>query len=241
MTTERTIQIGVLGDRRDDFEPHQLVQPAFEHAAADLGATVECTWLATPELRGLAAAGLDRFDGFLVSPGSPYRDLEGMLHGIKLVRLSRRPVLGNCAGFQHMVLEFAQNAAGMDEAYSLEYGEQEGTAIIAWSACRLSGQILPITLVSGTLAHQLYGTEQVEERYYCQFALDPAYELPLQQAGLRISGRDPEGLARVIELPARRFYLGTLFVPQARSRPGAPHPVITGFLTRALDGVTQPV
>jgi CTP synthase (UTP-ammonia lyase) len=41
---------------------------------------------------------------------------------------------------------------------------------------------------------------------------------------------DNDGEARILELPHHRFYIGTLFVPQAQSEPGKPHPLITAYL-----------
>jgi CTP synthase (UTP-ammonia lyase) len=37
----------------------------------------------------------------------------------------------------------------------------------------------------------------------------------------------------VVELPDHKFFIATLFVPQMRSRPGLPHPLVTGWLQAA--------
>jgi CTP synthase (UTP-ammonia lyase) len=50
---------------------------------------------------------------------------------------------------------------------------------------------------------------------------------------MKITGEDPEGEIRVVEWPDHPFFLGTLYVPQARSLPDQPHPLVSGFL-RAL-------
>src|SRR5205814_317332 len=39
--------------------------------------------------------------------------------------------------------------------------------------------------------------------------------------------------ARVIALPGHPFFIGTLFVPQARSTPERPHPLVTAFVAAA--------
>ena len=49
-------------------------------------------------------------------------------------------------------------------------------------------------------------------------------------------GTDQDDEARVLELPDRRFYLATLFVPQLSSAPESPHPLIVAFLRAAADG-----
>ena len=58
-----------------------------------------------------------------------------------------------------------------------------------------------------------------------------------RRSALGISGFDDEGEIRVIELLHHPFFLGTLFVPQLRSTPTSPHPLVTAFL-QAVVGVT---
>lgn len=41
----------------------------------------------------------------------------------------------------------------------------------------------------------------------------------------------------MIELPGHPFFMGTLFVPQTRSTPQKPHPLVTAFL-RAVAGAS---
>jgi CTP synthase (UTP-ammonia lyase) len=52
----------------------------------------------------------------------------------------------------------------------------------------------------------------------------------LKSGPLKITGSDIEGEVRVIELPGHPFFVGTLFVPQTRSTPEKPHPLVTSFL-----------
>jgi CTP synthase (UTP-ammonia lyase) len=76
----------------------------------------------------------------------------------------------------------------------------------------------------------IYGAATATERYYCNFGVNPDYVGMLQSGPLVVSGSDAEGEVRVIELPGHQFFLGTLFVPQSRSTPAAPHPLISAFL-----------
>ncbi len=93
---------------------------------------------------------------------------------------------------------------------------------------------MPITLRPGSLAHSLHGRTEVEEEYFCNYQLNPEFQDDLEAAGLAITGRGPDGEARVVELPGRPFFLATLYLPQMRSRPGAPHPVIAAYV-RAVE------
>ncbi len=56
----------------------------------------------------------------------------------------------------------------------------------------------------------------------------------LNDGGLRVVGTEQDGEARVVELPDRRFYLATLFVPQLSSQPDSPHPLIVAYLQAAV-------
>src|SRR5438132_1574661 len=43
---------------------------------------------------------------------------------------------------------------------------------------------------------------------------------------------------RVLELPSHPFFLGTLFVPQTRSTPERPHPLVIAFVRAGADSKT---
>jgi CTP synthase (UTP-ammonia lyase) len=44
---------------------------------------------------------------------------------------------------------------------------------------------------------------------------------------------DKDKEARVLVIPDHPFFVATLFVPQARSRPGNPHPLVCAYLEAA--------
>ena len=87
-----------------------------------------------------------------------------------------------------------------------------------------------MTIVPGTMAATLYGgPRQVIEDYYCAYGVNPAYRAALEAGGLRVSGLGDEGEVRIVELPGHPFFLATLFLPQTRSAPGRPHPLLVGY------------
>ena len=86
-----------------------------------------------------------------------------------------------------------------------------------------------MTVVPGTRAAALYGSQTVVEDFRCNYGVNSAYHGALEKAGLRLSGFGEDGELRIIELPAHPFFLGTLFVPQMRSTPERPHPLLLGF------------
>jgi len=79
------------------------------------------------------------------------------------------------------------------------------------------------------LAH--YAIAEAREPFFCSYGMNPDYRAPLERAGLAVSGVGEDGrVPRVIELSGHPFFLGTLYVPQARSRPEAPHPLVAAFV-----------
>jgi CTP synthase (UTP-ammonia lyase) len=72
------------------------------------------------------------------------------------------------------------------------------------------------------------------EQFYCNFGLNPEFQDELEKHGLEITGRDQADEVRIVELGTHPFFVGTLFVPQARSVPGHPHPLILEFCRAAI-------
>ena len=70
------------------------------------------------------------FDGFWFSPGSPYKNANNVLSAIQYARKNWVPALGTCAGFQHMVIEFARNVLGLYSADSEENDTECADAVI---------------------------------------------------------------------------------------------------------------
>jgi CTP synthase (UTP-ammonia lyase) len=231
-----TVRIGVLADYNKNFPPHTTITPSLQHAAKALDACVEAPWIASDSLLDSAGrSALDECHGLWAGPGSPYRSLEGMLYGIRFAREQRIPFLGTCGGCQHAVLEYARNVLGFEDATSAEYDPYASHLFVSALVCSPAGRRMRVDLRRSTLVHDLYGVDETTEEYYCNFGLNPAHENTVEQGGLRISGRDQDGEARILELPSHPFYVATLFVPQTSSTPDRPHPVIRGFLQAALE------
>ena len=90
-----------------------------------------------------------------------------------------------------------------------------------------------LSIVPGSALHSIYSRDQADERYFCNYELNPQFEARFEDAGLRIAARGPQAEIRAVELPDHRFFLATLFQPQLSSQPGEPHPVLMAFLAAA--------
>jgi len=98
---------------------------------------------------------------------------------------------------------------------------------------RLSGA-LTVTLTPGSLLERIYARRTIAETYTCSYGLNPDFQETLTSTGLHIAATDDAGEVRAVELPDRRFFLATLFLPQHSSSEDRPHPLITAYLEAAL-------
>jgi CTP synthase (UTP-ammonia lyase) len=219
-------RIGIIGDYNPDNPTHVATNEGIQHAAEVLGeCSFESSWLATDQPQQF-----DEYQGLLCSPGSPYKSLEGALHGIQYARERKIPFLGTCGGSQHLVLEYARNVMGIREAAHAETDPYASCLFITPLSCSLAGTTMEVCVKPGTQAAAIYRDTRATERYYCNFGLNPAHEEQLVRAGLEISGSDQAGDARILELSSHPFFIGTLFVPQANSSKERPHPIVLAFL-----------
>jgi CTP synthase (UTP-ammonia lyase) len=222
----REVVIGIVGDRNPDNHTHLATEQAFGH----LLQPIRCEWIATGQI---TPQRLSAYAGLLIAPGSPYRDMEGALAAIRHAREEQVPLLGTCGGFQHMVVEFARNVLGMRDAGHAETHPDAPRLAITPLSCSLAGQAHPVRFIQGSKAAALYGVDHAVEPFYCNYGLNPEFRPRLEACGLTVSGLGEDGEVRVLEMSGHPFFLGTLYVPQARSRPGLPHPLIAGLADAA--------
>lgn len=121
----------------------------------------------------------------------------------------------------------------------IQGAEHEETApgaaelVIHKLTCSLAGQRRAVYVAAGSRAHAAYGRDASIEEFRCNYGLNSAYQQRIHASGLRVSGVDESGEARIVELPGQRFYMATLFLPQLTSSADAPHPLITAYLRAA--------
>jgi CTP synthase (UTP-ammonia lyase) len=230
------LRIGAIGDFDAQFRrPQDAIEEALGHSADALRTSVELSWVPTESLlneRGVTA--LEGYDGLWATPGN-YASAMGALRGIRYARENDVPFLGTCGGFQHVVLEYARNVLGVEDAASEHDDLDAPHLFITGLACSIGGTRMVICIRSDTLASCLYGSTEAMEDYYCNFGLNPAYRSDIEKGGLLVTGSEEDGEARILELPTHRFYLATLFVPQTSSAPNNPHPLVNGLVHAARE------
>lgn len=215
--------IAIVGDH----SPANVTHAATDTAFARLGA--QTRWIPTPSVHARPSA-LAGYGGLMIAPGGPYLSMDGALEAIRYARENDVPLLGTCAGFQHILVEYARDVLGIAGAAHAEVDPDAAELVCVPLTCSLAGQQRLVQIVPGTFAASIYQSATSIEPFYCNFGLSPSYRQPLERAGLRFSGFDDDGEPRILELPGHRFFLGTLFVPQAAPDHSRPHPVLAAFL-----------
>jgi len=250
----KTVKIGIVGKYFDtgDFvlsDAYLSVIEALKFSAAEVGVKAEIEWLNAKKFEaGEDVETLRTYAGIIVPGGFGQTGIEGKIHAIKFCRENKIPYFGLCYGMQLMVIEYARNVLGLANANTAEidpYAEHlvvdvmlEQKALIAegkYGGTMRLGTYEEI-LTPGTIAHEAYGADKVEERHRHRYEINSAYVDQIEAAGLVFSGKSPDGvLMEVAELPkeAHPFFLGTQAHPELKARPLAPHPLFTAFLKAA--------
>ncbi|MGD9956157.1 MAG: gamma-glutamyl-gamma-aminobutyrate hydrolase family protein [Candidatus Nanopelagicales bacterium] len=216
--------IALLGDRDPSYVTHRALDVLVDRLAPD----ADLRWVPTTAADDpwLASA-----DGVWAVPGTPYADESAVHDALRRRRVEGLPTLGTCGGFQHMVLEFARNHVGVQEA---AHGETEPDAeqvVVSALACSLVGEVRPVTAVPGTRMAAICGLEPFDGFHFCNYGVNPRYRDLLVEAGLFFSAFAPDAGVEAVELEDHPFYLGTLFQPQMASLDGGPvHPLLHAFV-----------
>ena len=219
------VSIAVLGDRKPEYLTHREIDATLVLMPAD----VDARWVPTPQAESAAGA-----DGLWVAPGTPYRDDDAVLEAIRVARTTGTPILGTCGGFQYMLLEFARNVAGLEDAAHAEADPDASDPVLSRLSCSLVGEERPVTPVAGTRFAGLCGTEPFTGFHWCNYGLVASREAALVEAGLVVAARAPDAGVEAVELPDHPFYLATLFQPQVgSSTSGRLHPVIGALISAA--------
>ena len=238
------VTVAVVGKYVELHDAYLSVKEALIHAGVHHNVAVDIRWVHSEALERGDLSGLTGVDGIVVPGGFGERGIEGMIHAARLARTQRIPYLGLCLGMQVMVVEMARHVLGSDEANSSEFAPETPHPVISLleeqqgvtekgATMRLG--CYPCRLVPGTLAHQAYGVDEVEERHRHRYEFNNAYRETLAQGGLIASGLSPNGhLVEICEIVGHPFMVGSQFHPEFRSRPLRPHPLFRDFVSAAV-------
>jgi CTP synthase (UTP-ammonia lyase) len=231
----QAITVALIGDHDQTILAHKAIPLALQMTSSAFGRPVEWEWRATSSILPGAAENLQMYDCIWCVPGSPYESEAGALEAIRVARESGKPFLGTCGGCQHAILEYARNVLGYTDAGHSESHPETLLPLIAPLSCALVETRGTISLEPGTTIERIYGRQTIEEGYHCSFGLNPRLEHLLDGTALKITGRDPGGEARALELVGHPFFVMTQFQPERSALAGTLPPVVSAFIAAASD------
>ncbi len=186
------------------------------------------------------AAQLEGMAGAIICPGFGRRGIEGKITAIQHTRTHDIPTFGICLGMQMMVIEFARNVLGLADANSTEMNPETQHPVIdlmeeqknitgMGGTMRLGAY--PCQLRQGSKALGIYGKPDIQERHRHRYEFNNHYLTSFEQHGMQCVGTNPESnLVEVVELPEKKWFIGTQFHPEYASTVLHPHPLFMDFI-----------
>lgn len=235
------VRVGLVGKYVSLPDAYLSIVEALKHAGYAHDTEIDIRWIDAEEVDDQNVANyLADVDGVLVPGGFGSRGLIGKIAAIRYAREHKLPFFGICLGMQLACIEFARNVVGIHDADTGEENpacphkiidllpDQEAEGDLG-GTLRLG--LYPCRLVEGTLAHQLYGQEVVQERHRHRYEFNNAYRERLAAAGLTFSGLSPDGrLVEIVEIKDHPFFIAAQFHPEFISRPNRPQAIFDGFV-----------
>lgn len=187
---------------------------------------------------------LSPLDGVIVAPGFGQRGIEGKFVALKWAREHDIPTLGICLGMQCMVIEFARNVLGLADANSTEMDPSTTHNVIDLMEEQKSISNMGGTMRLGayecqlrpdSMAAKAYGQTVVKERHRHRFEFNDDYRKAFEEAGMSCVGENPRTkLVEVVEIPGKRWFVGTQYHPEYSSTVLNPNPLFLSFVSAAI-------
>lgn len=188
---------------------------------------------------------LKGMDGVVICPGFGQRGIEGKIIAAKYTRTHDIPTFGICLGMQMMVIEFARNVLGYDDANSREMDEKTDHNVIdimeeQKDITNMGGTMrlgaYECELREGSKVAAIYGKEHIQERHRHRYEFNNDFQQEYENNGMKCVGRNPESnLVEIVEIPALKWFIGTQFHPEYQSTVLKPHPLFLDFIKAAIN------
>ncbi|MBQ4811236.1 CTP synthase [Pseudoalteromonas luteoviolacea] len=227
----KSISIALVGDYDPSVPAHQGIPLSLDVAADDLRLEIKASWLATENVKD---TDLSVFDGIWCVPKTPYVNADGALSAIRYARENLIPFLGTCGGFQHAILEYAQNVIGWSDATHAESSPQGQRPVISELACALVETTETVNIFAHSQLAAIYGTTAIKEGYRCRYGLNDEFRHTLLQGPLVASADDETKEVRAVELTVHPFYIATLFQPERAVLSERRSPLIQAFVNACV-------
>lgn len=242
---EKKVTIGLVGKYVELQDAYKSINESLFQAATYDDRKLDLRYIHSEKL---TEANVDEtlcdLDGVIIAPGFGQRGIEGKFVALKWCREHDIPTFGICLGMQCMVIEFARNVLGLHEANSTEMNPSAPDNVIDLmeeqkSISNMGGTMrlgaYDCELAPDSRAAKAYGKTTVSERHRHRFEFNDDYRERFEAAGMRCVGRNPEtGLVEVVEIPGKRWFIGTQYHPEYSSTVLSPNPIFIDFVKAAI-------
>ncbi|MCJ7450609.1 MAG: CTP synthase [Candidatus Nanohaloarchaeota archaeon QJJ-9] len=243
---EKEVEIALAGKYTEMEDTYFSIEQALYHAGAQFKAEVDIDIVNTEELGSFedCREEFKDYDGVVVPGGFGARGTEGMIKTAEYCRKKGKPYLGICFGMQMMLVEYARNACGLEEAHSTEIDENTPHPVIdilpeqegvekKGGTMRLGRYVAD--LKDDTQVKELYGKDKAKERHRHRYEVNPDYHEDIRENGMTIAGTSENGrLVEYLELEDHSFFIGTQAHPEFTSRFEEPNPLYHGFMGASI-------
>ena len=252
LNSQCEVVIAMVGKYMELLYAYKSLTEALIHAGIHNKTKVKIRYVDS-ELLETDPSLIDGVDAILVPGGFGTRGTEGKIYAVKTARENNIPYMGICLGMQIAVIEYARNVCGMNAANSTEFDPDTAYPVVGliaeWTdsqgnkeqrtedsdlggTMRLGSQVCH--LVSGSKAHEIYGSEQIEERHRHRYEVNNNLLPQIKEAGLVIGGLSfDKTLVETVELPDHPWFFASQFHPEFTSTPRDGHPLFQGFVSAA--------
>ena len=240
--------IAIVGKYVELEDSYKSLREALTHGGVANKLRVGVKWIESEDLMDDDyESRLRDFDAILVPGGFGKRGIAGMIRAITYARRSNTPYFGICLGMQTACIEYARNVCSLKDADSTEFNSDSPYPIIfklrdLVDVEELGGTMRlgawPCKLATNSLAHDVYGTEEISERHRHRYEFNPEFRETLERSGLIFSGVSPDGkFVEIVELPRDEhpWFLCCQFHPEYKSKPLDAHPLFASFVRAAYE------
>lgn len=251
---EGEVKIAVVGKYTQLLEAYKSINEALTHGGIANKYKVRIKWIDSELLeKSEPDIYLSDVCGILVPGGFGQRGTDGKIAAVKYARENKIPFLGICYGMQMAVIETMQNVVGIKNAYTTELRpncepivglmtewEKDGDKEKRSKDGDLGGTMrlgaYPCILAKDSLSRKIYGKDEISERHRHRYEVNTKYEKQLNEAGMVIAGKSPDGrLPEIVEIPDHPWFIGVQFHPELKSKPFDPHPLFVSFVKASID------
>ena len=240
-SASREVNIGLVG-KYDLQDAYKSIRESLNLAGIYNDVKVKIHFVNSEELTTEnVATRLGGMAGIVICPGFGQRGIEGKIIAAEYTRTNDIPTFGICLGMQMMVIEFARNVLGYKDANSSEMDEKTPHNVIDMmeeqkSITQMGGTMrlgaYECELVRDSRVYEAYSKKAlISERHRHRYEFNNAYKEEYEKNGMKCVGINPAAnLVEIVEIPEKKWYIGTQFHPEYSSTVLHPHPLFMSFI-----------